>query len=267
VRFWRRRTDKPALKVSARVVEGLSPPPETRVTGVLRDVRFAPETPNVLLDHVTAERVDFSGLRFWAFQTDECRFVDCNFSRVDVEWLPFANGGSVFERCCFERSRIGDFGDVRLERCEFVNANLNGWFTWQADIVECRFAGRLRGVVFRGTDVDGQDRNEFRGNDFGDADIDDVAFRGGIVLDVQLLPTGEEYVRLRDLKARVTRARRELGHWQDVAEREAALKMLDVVADVFTEEPDVFTKRAFIVEMADDDEQLGRSVLELLERV
>jgi hypothetical protein len=128
------------------------------VSGELRDLRFEPETPHLLLDHVTAERVDFSGLRFWAFYAEACRFLDCGFSGVEVEWLPFASGDSVFERCRFERSQIGDFGDVLLERCEFLDANLNGWFSWVADIVDCRFAGRLRGVVFQGSDPDGRAR-------------------------------------------------------------------------------------------------------------
>ena len=78
---------------------------------------------------VTAERVDFSGLRFWAFEADKCRFVDCDFSRVCVEWLPFADGSSLFERCRFERVEIGDFGDVRLEGPDAIAAGIAafGW--------------------------------------------------------------------------------------------------------------------------------------------
>jgi uncharacterized protein YjbI with pentapeptide repeats len=71
---------------------------------------------------------------------------------------------------------------VRLERCDFTNADLQGWFTWDADLVECRFGGRLSGVVFNGGDVEGTHENEFVGNDFREADLDDVAFRLGVDL-------------------------------------------------------------------------------------
>ncbi len=264
MRLGRRSRGEPVVSVAARVVQGPPVPRETRVTGPLRDLRFWPETPHVVFDRVTAERVDFSGLQLWAFLADNCRFVDCDFSGISVEGLPFASGGSEFERCRFERSQIGDFGNVRLVGCEFIDAELSGWFTWHADIVECRFSGPLRTVVFEGSSHDGRSRNDFRGNDFRDADLDDVAFRGGIDLDAQSLPTGNEYVRLRDVKTRVKRARRELRRLPDMTMREEALAMLDLFARVFTHEPDVFTKRSFILEMA-DDESVGLAVLEALE--
>jgi hypothetical protein len=50
--------------VSAREVEGPTQPRETQVREDIRDLRFEPETPKVVLEAVTAERVDFSGLRF-----------------------------------------------------------------------------------------------------------------------------------------------------------------------------------------------------------
>lgn len=165
-------------------------------------------------------------VRFDVFQTERCTFIDCDFSGVHVKWLPFGDGGSVFRRCSFRGASIGDFGDVRLERCDFTNADLQGWFTWDADLVECRFGGRLSGVVFNGGDVEGTHENEFVGNDFRDADLDDVAFRLGVDLDAQLLPEGHEYVRIRDVPSRVTEACREVRHWPD---RHAALQMLDVL--------------------------------------
>lgn len=204
MRFLRRSGAKPALDVCARHVEGPPVPAETRVRGMLRDVRFQPETPNVALTSVT-------------------------------------------------------------EDCEFVDADLSGWFSWDADIVGCRFAGRLHGVVFQGSDIDGGRRNEFRGNDFRDADLEDVGFSGGIDLDAQRLPSKPEYVRLRNVPKRVKRTCRKLERWPDPEERKAALEALDLFARVTSEEPDLFTKRDFIIEMADDPE-VGRTVLELLEQ-
>jgi uncharacterized protein YjbI with pentapeptide repeats len=192
--------------------------------------------------------------------TERCSFIDCDFSDVHVEWLPFGDGGSLFRDCNFRGASIGDFGEVRLERCDFTNADLQGWFTWDADLVECRFGGRLSGVVFNGGDVEGTHENEFVGNDFRQADVDDVAFRRGIDLDAQLLPEGHECVRIRDVPSHVKKARSEVRHWPD---RDAALQMVDALERVYEGEPDIFTKRAFLLEMT-DSEELAERVVELL---
>jgi hypothetical protein len=258
-----RRLLSPAVRVSAREVEGPPAPRETRVREDLRDIRFEPETPNVVLEGVTAERVDFSGLRFWSFTAEDCGFIDCDFSRVQVEWLPFANGNSLFRDCRFDGAQIGDFGEVRLERCQFVDADLDGWFTFSADLVNCRFAGRLSAVVFNGRDDTGRGKNEFVGNDFREADLDDVAFRD-IDLNAQLLPQGAEYIRLRDLQGRVKAVRKEVKTWPQEAARADAEEMLRLIESVFEDEPDVFAKRSFLLEMVDSPE-VGERVLELLE--
>ena len=124
-----RRLFLPEVGVQVREVEGPEWPAETRVSQDLRDIRYEPETPNVELERITAERLDFSGLRFHSFGAEHCTFVDCDFSGVQVEWLPFADGGSLFRGCSFRGARIGDFGDVRLERCDFEDARVEGWFT------------------------------------------------------------------------------------------------------------------------------------------
>jgi hypothetical protein len=243
--------------VHAREVEGPAWPDETRVTEDLEDVRFVPPTPNVWLEHVTMRRVDFSSLVFLRLYANGCRFIGCDFSGVRVDWLPFASGGSLFRDCRFDGASIGDFGDVRLERCQFVDTDLKGWFTWAADIVDCRFAGQLSGVVFNGEDDTGRRKNEFRGNDFREADLDDVAFRFGIDLDAQRLPEGPEYVRLRNIAASIESVR------ADLTGSSEAIQMLDLVEDVYTGEEDVFTKRSFLVEFADSPE-VGERVVDLL---
>jgi hypothetical protein len=67
-------------------------------------------------------------------------------------------------------------------------------------------------------------------------------------------------VRIRDVPSHIKEARREVRHWPD---RDAALQMLDVLERVYEGEPDVFTKRALLLEMT-DSEELGERVVELL---
>jgi hypothetical protein len=52
-----RRLFFPAVGVSAREVEGPPPPRETRIRTDLREIRFEPETPNVVFEAVTAHRL------------------------------------------------------------------------------------------------------------------------------------------------------------------------------------------------------------------
>jgi hypothetical protein len=260
--LWRRRRSEPELVVSARAVDGPPVPAETVIASDLRNTRFDPGTGRISLDGVTAVNVDFSGQSFFDFGAENCEFVDCDFSRVSVEWLPFADCGARFLRCRFEEARIGDFGDVALIGCDFTNAHLNGWFTWEADVIECRFAGRLEGVVFTASDPDGRRRNEIRGNDFREADLVDVAFRGGVDLDAQLLPSGPEYVRIRDLPSALRRARKQVKRW-DGDERRSALEALDLIGQILVFQPDVFEKREFLVECA-EDARIGERVVAVL---
>jgi hypothetical protein len=255
------------IKFKVREVEGPPSPERTEVRHDLRGVRFRPETPDVLLEGVTAERVDFSDLQLWGFYAYGCEFIDCDFSGIRLEWLPFADGGSVFRRCRFHRAGIGSgFGGVRLEECDFEDADLRDWFALRADVVNCRFAGRVEQVVFFGCDPDEPgSRNEFRGNDFREADLEDVSFRFGIDLDAQRLPEGVEYVRLRSIDARIESARREIRMWENEAERAEAERVLDSMSSVFESETDVFTKREFILDWT-DHRRVGEDLLALLER-
>jgi hypothetical protein len=262
--FWRRKRRGSDISVSAREVEGAPLPAEQRIGSDLCDVRFEPSVARVRFDRVTVERVDFSGLSFSAFGAEACQFIDCDFSRVQVEWLPLVGDGSRFLRCCFDGARIGDFGDVELIECDFTDAHLNGWFTWGADVIDCRFAGRLEGVVFTATDIDGRGRNDIRGNDFRDADLVDVDFRNGVDLDKQLFPESDEYLRIRDLPGALMRAQEDVERWPR-DERRQALEALDLIARVESGQPDVFTRREFLIDCA-DDRAIGERVVALLAR-
>jgi len=143
------------------------------------------------------------------FDRCECR------SSVFVGSLSGAPGRAFFRDCLFDRAdlRKAAPGNGRFERCSFDHARLDGWNSWSAEFVDCRFAGPLRKVEFRGispyeaaaqrrtatsNDVSSSDRggNEFRGNDFREADLDHVEFLDRIDLDAQRLPGGPDYLRV-----------------------------------------------------------------------
>ena len=184
-----------------------------------------------------------------------------DFSKVQVEALPFASRGSLFERCTFRGARLGDMGRVRLEECDLTEADLRGWFAYDADIVNCRFGGRLSEVVFSGTDAEARRRNDFHGNDFRAAELDDVSF-SSIDLDA---PTGERPLRApAALASRLTDARAVVASWPDPERRHEAESLLDALENVFAGEEDVFTRRDFLAELA-SEHKTGEQVVALVE--
>jgi hypothetical protein len=152
---------------------------------------------------------------------------------------------------------------VRLEECDLTEADLRGWFAYDAEIVNCRFGGRVTEVVFSGTDAEARRRNDFRGNDFRDAELDDVSF-SNVDLDAQLLPDSDLYVRLRHFPSRLADARAVVASWPDPERRREAESLLDVIDDVLAGEEDVFTRRDFLAELV-TEHKTGEHVLALVE--
>jgi hypothetical protein len=90
---------------------------------------------------------------------------------------------------------------------------LDSWFCFAVELVGCSFSGQLHKAVFNGRlptekrDVAGRSTNQFEGNDFSRAKLLDVAFRTGIDLSNQRLPSGPEYSYLEDAPSAVRQAR------------------------------------------------------------
>jgi uncharacterized protein YjbI with pentapeptide repeats len=168
--------------------------------GELRDQRFdlPAGVSGVTFDRARLVSMDFSGKRFTDFNVHAGQFEKCDFSNTVFEQLstgltctrgPWDRAGwpqSVFRDCVFRRTRFAPltfFGNVRFERCIFDRSRLRDQTsTFAAEFVDCVFLGRLRNLNFWGRPTDhqaalGRDRNDFTGNDFTSAELDDVAFR------------------------------------------------------------------------------------------
>ncbi|MFI7068583.1 hypothetical protein ACIBL3_46880 [Kribbella sp. NPDC050124] len=106
----------------------------------------------------------------------------------------FANRPAVYRGCTFERVRfktLGGFntGAGRFENCTFVNCRWEGHFAYDADLIDCRFVGRMNGCVWGGTDRDSQRRNVITGNDFTEVKFtDNVGWRHDFPIADQVWP-------------------------------------------------------------------------------
>ena len=183
---------------------------------------------------------EFVDLDVDVFTAARSEFRMCRFVGGRITTAMFGAGGqaSLYEDCVFDGAVIGHGdGRARFFRCSFRGVELSDWETSAIEMVDCVFSGRLRGMVFYGqlsgayAISTGQRivrMNEFRGNDFSEADLDHSAFRFGIDLAAQRLPDGPDYVYLADTTAAVRRVRPVVERWEHPRRREGEF-MLDLL--------------------------------------
>ena len=129
-------------------------------------------------------------------QFDECAFRQLRRPASDGTWGQgsLARRVSVYRGCTFEgvrfRAREGfSVGVARFEQCTFQQCDFGEHFSFCADYIECVFVGPVQRAVFYGAAPDGHSCdgkvNVFQGNDFAEAELVDVGFRGGVDLGAQ----------------------------------------------------------------------------------
>jgi len=163
---------------------------------------------DVSIRHERVIQRSFYGLKKGSFGSLGCTFEHCDFRKMRPSQICFASGReqSRYISCIFDGSRFDHIiaGQSRFESCSFRDVILNRLFTHAAEFVDCTFSGVLKSSVFFGkvTGNYSEDTqrltNEFHNNNFADAQFVDVGFRRGIDLSRQRLPSGSEYVYLRD---------------------------------------------------------------------
>jgi uncharacterized protein YjbI with pentapeptide repeats len=232
-----------------RVTSKQGKPPEIQeVTMDLKGVKFDQTAAWVNFTNVRCERVDFSGRRFRPFHALDATFIECDFSRASLTYAGLgiqfreAQGWSkqvLYRDCRFDRAdmrHMPHIGNARFERCSFRETRMEGWRADSAEFIDCVFGGRMYDCCFAGRPwrdeegATGRTRNEFHGNDFREVDLQAVQFAYGIDLDAQLLPEGDQYVRLSRPRERVDRVRALVSRWPDDADREYALGSLRIIS-------------------------------------
>jgi hypothetical protein len=236
------------------------------VTGVLPAGRFAfepasrypnhgLETAMYQFDTVTACDVEFDldevGVNVCGSQFDRCVFrQDARITKANRKEFAYSFSSvlfgwqrrSVYRDCTFDHVDFGDRGggsipgDARFEGCTFNHCTFREFDAREADFVDCTFVGTITKAWFHGyaefTDS-GPRHNAFSGNDFTQAKIRRVEFRG-IDLRSSRVPDGPEYLRIDDFLAKAQKARTVLAEWPD-AEREDADWLLRLYEERWSE--------------------------------
>jgi hypothetical protein len=183
----------PVLKIEVHK-KGKVSPADFRLLVVDRETRVAEKLSNLKLD---------------GFSVIESSLSRCVFEDIRARSTCFGEGlqQSVLEDCVFRRCHLvfGTVGNVRLVRCQFESCRLENVIGTKLELIECAFPDTTikKGVFHGRVEASAQVRprrtlNEIRDNDFSQADLQDVDFRGGVDLTKQKLPTSDEYLFVRD---------------------------------------------------------------------
>ena len=235
--------DDPGLEIRVRKRRPLRPPfaPPRTLREVVRGGAFAHPERSVVLEGCRYERVSFAKVPFDYFGSLRSTFEGCDFTGSRLRGsLGLGVVDSVYRDCRFDKCDMRGIypgpGHARFERCTFEDVRFRTFLAHHAEFVDCVFAGKMKGVTFWGhglSDAEERYRNEFRGNDFTRAMLQDVDFVGGIDLRAQKLPRelGPEYVLLDRWPERAALARAEILRWPDLDERQDALELLEFYGD------------------------------------
>ncbi|GAA2998338.1 hypothetical protein [Actinokineospora diospyrosa] len=144
-------------------------------------------------------RESFEGLDLDYFTAVAARFERCSFNGTRIRQACFGAGveTSEYVDCTFDKAHLSALspGVARFERCTFRGTRVVKWLCDSIELIDCVFTGRISETNFAGamSPMDarmiGRTTNRFEGNDFSGATLSGVAFRGGIDLLDQRLPT------------------------------------------------------------------------------
>jgi hypothetical protein len=207
-----------------------------RIKATSKDSLKISDDQRIVLDHARLDGENYSGRKLLQFASIGSHLRACNFDQTQIQSASFGSGRetSEFVECTFNGARMdmGPGGFSRFVRCSFRDVTIRNWICLSVEMIDCTFSGRLDTAIFNGTvpedrrGIIGRASNEFHGNDFSAMNVIDVAFRTGIDLTKQVLPSGDDYIYLPRAAAAVARAKSQVVSWDDQEMRRAATTII-----------------------------------------
>jgi hypothetical protein len=206
----------------------------------------------------TLEGADFTGRHPHLLSIVESSLTACNFSGLQADRggersLGGGMGLTVYRKCVFDGVRFLDVlpGNATFVDCSFKDVYIERLFCHSAQFVGCVFSGTLRSVVFSAVsgelDLDRRTHNEYGDNDFTRAVLDDVSFQGGIDINLQKLPSGDDYITIWNAASVLPKTRVEVNSWPEQELRATANRILGVLESICsTGQRDIFMRRSFL---------------------
>ncbi|MFI6780624.1 hypothetical protein [Micromonospora sp. NPDC050276] len=191
----------------------------------------------LIVEHEEFVGVDFSRQGLTGLVGVGARFERCRFDGLRFQDVALGSGMelSQFVECSFDGALLtGGAGYSRFVGCTFRDAEIRDLTASYLELIDCVFTGRIRSTTFWGAPPPGsaerfasnlaflarqgraeppgyralalRESNEFHGNDFSAADLVDTAFRYGVDLTRQRLPSGPDYLYVPNAEAALHRA-------------------------------------------------------------
>ena len=179
---------------------------------------------------------DYSNYKINQFVSVGSRFENCKFENIQIRSAQFGSGGmySEYINCSFNGSHIDANsapGYAKFIGCSFQDVKLTHFKCIAVDIINCVFSGTIETSYFFGEvpsyDVlENHKVNEIRGNDFSNAILVDTDFRAGVDLTLQKLPTGDNYLYIKDGTRVITETKEDISKWEQSEIKKGALAIL-----------------------------------------
>jgi hypothetical protein len=221
--------------IGRAVAEGRPDAIEARVVG---GVKIDPDQ-HVMISRQRLVGQDLSDKQLQSFHSTRGRFVRCSFRGTRIQDACWGSGKSQSEylECCFDGAKFSSIapGNARFVDCSFRGVRIYEFLGHQVELINCTLSGRIdRGFLNGACGPDApsffeRKRNKITGNDFTECDLRDFAFRTGVNLEEQKLPTGPHYLYLRNAASALARARPAVESWDDSEMQRLASILLDLV--------------------------------------
>ncbi len=177
------------------------------------------ENDTIRFSHQNIQHEDFSHRKEKILHVTSSKFKKCFFKNLKIKKACFGAGleKSIYEECSFDGSKIDATspGMARFIKCTFRDVILSNFFPQDLEFIDCIFSGKIKKAVFMGRNIaDGYNfKNEFRGNDFSNALLEDASFRAGIDLAQQKLPAGNDYFILPNAEVNIKKIKNIVTSW------------------------------------------------------
>lgn len=196
------------------------------------------ENNRIVIEDVTLTGEALGVLRFPVWVAVESRFERCSFDGVKAEF-DFGAGRRMSEYvdCSFDEARLNagrgrNGGRARFVRCSFRGARIKRINFNYAEFIDCVFTGEVDEVNFS-AELDaryhaelGRSSNRYERNNYSEARLRGVAFKDGVDLLDQRLPSEDGYLLVEDAEAVLSAALTEVRTWPESPLREELIHEL-----------------------------------------
>lgn len=190
---------------------------------------------HTILENQNYKKADFSNIATKQLTIINCSFEDCSFDDMKVGEICFGGGKSfsTYTNCSFKNAKFSSIapGFAKFFGCTFSNVAIKKFLCTSVDIIDCTFSGKIQGSFFNAKPIscnrpDGETKNTIESNDFSNVDFKDVAFRGGVDLSMQSLPSSEQSILLIGAEEILRNAYSKIISWSDLELRRQCLNLI-----------------------------------------